>query len=67
MPSDTRLKGGTLKLDAYVYNKKIESTKPNKTTSQNDKVPVWFNQEITKEAMSADELEELEKQLSEFR
>ena len=45
------------------YNKKIESTKQTKISSQNDKVPVWFNQEITKEEMSADELEELENSL----
>ena len=49
------------------YNKKSESTKQNKTSNKNDKVPVWFNQEIKKEEMSVDELEELEKQLSEFR
>jgi replication initiation and membrane attachment protein len=49
------------------YNKKIETTKPARTIPQNDKVPVWFNQEITKEEMSADELAELERQLNEFR
>ena len=49
------------------YNKKIESSKQTKSSAQNDKVPVWFNQEITKEEMSEDELKELEKQLSEFR
>lgn len=49
------------------YNKKIETTKPTRTITPNDKVPVWFNQEITKEEMSADELAELERQLNEFR
>ena len=48
------------------YNKPIESKKT-KVTNKKDEVPVWFNQEIKKEEMPADELAELERQLKEFR
>ena len=47
------------------YNKKIE----NKTNKNKDKniEPVWFNQEIKKEEMSAEELKELEEMFKEYR
>lgn len=48
------------------YNKKIE-TKKTKTSFKTDEVPVWFNQEIEKEEMSQEELDEMEALLSEFR
>lgn len=48
------------------YNKKID-TKKTKTSSSKDEVPVWFNQEIEKEEMSQEELDEMEALLSEFR
>lgn len=48
------------------YNKKID-TKKTKASSSKDEVPVWFNQEIEKEEMSQEELDEMEALLSEFR
>lgn len=48
------------------YNKKV-STKKTKSTSYNSEVPSWFNQQITKEEMSAEELAEMEELLKEFR
>ena len=49
------------------YNKKLDTKKAVKVSTGKDEVPVWFNQEIKKEEMTADELAELERQLSEFR
>lgn len=49
------------------YNKKLDTKKTVKVSTGKDEVPVWFNQEIKKEEMTADELAELERQLSEFR
>ena len=49
------------------YNKKLDTKKTVQVSTGKDEVPVWFNQEIKKEEMTADELAELERQLSEFR
>ena len=48
------------------YNKKVE-TKKEKTVKTKDEVPVWFDQEITKEEMTEEELAEMEELLKEFR
>ena len=48
------------------YNKKVE-TKKEKTVKTKDEVPVWFDQQITKEEMTEDELAEMEELLKEFR
>ena len=48
------------------YSKKLDTKTVNKKSTK-DEVPVWFDQKIEKEEMSADELAELERQLSEFR
>lgn len=48
------------------YNTKKETKTQRKYTTK-DEVPVWFDQVIEKEETSAEELAELEKQLSEFR
>ena len=49
------------------YNKKIDNKKQKSSVSTKDEVPVWFNQEIEKEEMTAAELAEMEALLSEFR
>lgn len=49
------------------YNKKLDIKKTTKATTKKDEVPVWFDLDIEKEEMSKEELEELERQLSEFR
>lgn len=49
------------------YNKKIDTTKKTKKETTKEDLPVWFDQEITKEEMSADELAEMEELLKEFR
>lgn len=48
------------------YNKKVE-TKKEKTVKTKDEVPVWFDQQITKEEMTEEELAEMEELLKEFR
>ncbi len=47
------------------YNKKIESAKP-KTSSKKDEVPEWFNKEITKEEMSAEDKANIDELFSRF-
>ena len=47
------------------YNKKIESTKT-KTSSKKDEVPEWFNKEITKEEMSAEDKANIDELFSRF-
>lgn len=48
------------------YNKKVE-TKKEKAVKTKDEVPVWFDQQITKEEMTEEELAEMEELLKEFR
>ncbi len=47
------------------YNKKIE-TKKTKDSSKKDEVPVWFNQEIKKEEMTAEDQAEMDELFSRF-
>ena len=47
-------------------NKKIETTKATKKSTTDDKVPVWFNQEITKEEMSAEDKANIDELFSRF-
>jgi len=47
------------------YNKKISQTSKSKTSTQDE--PVWFNQEIKKEEMTPEELNEMEELLSKYR
>lgn len=49
------------------YNKKIETKKTNQVSKSNDKVPIWFDQDIKKEEMTGEELAEMEELLKEFR
>lgn len=48
------------------YNKKID-TKKTKNQNNKDEVPVWFDQEIKKEEMTAEELNELEEMFKKYR
>lgn len=48
------------------YNKKVEAKKE-KSIKSKDEVPVWFDQQITKEEMTEEELAEIEELLKEFR
>ena len=48
------------------YNKKID-TKKIKNQNNKDEVPVWFDQEIKKEEMTAEELNELEEMFKKYR
>lgn len=47
------------------YNKKIQTTTRKKQVEETE--PVWFNQEITKEEMTSEELAEMEELLSKYR
>ena len=48
------------------YNKKIDNKKPKNTSSQKDEVPIWFDKEIKKETMSAEDQAEMDELFSRF-
>ena len=48
------------------YNKKIDNKKTKSNSSTKDEVPIWFDKEIKKENMSAEDQAEMDELFSRF-